>query len=69
MEFGDNGLIFELRPWSATLIHRKGRLVSALNFAIYDKFTEHGIEFPFPQRDLHIRGGAIEIKRNTPPKT
>jgi small-conductance mechanosensitive channel len=64
LEFGDNGLIFELRPWSTTLIHREGRLVSALNFAIYDKFTEHGIEFPFPQRDLHIRSGAIEIKRS-----
>jgi small-conductance mechanosensitive channel len=66
MEFGDSGLIFELRPWSKTLIHRKGRLISSLNFAIYDKFTRHGIEFPFPQRDLHIRSGAIEIKRNSP---
>lgn len=63
MEFGDNGLNFELRPWSTTLINRRGRLVSSLNFAIYDKFTEHRIEFPFPQRDLHIRDGVIEIKR------
>jgi small-conductance mechanosensitive channel len=69
MEFGDNGLNFELRPWSTTLIHRRGRLVSGLNFAIYDKFTEHGIEFPFPQRDLHIRSGAIEIKRTPSTQT
>ncbi len=67
LEFGDNGLLFELRPWSTTLIHRQGRLVSALNFAIYDKFTEHKIEFPFPQRDLHIRSGALEIQSLSPP--
>ncbi|MDZ7289430.1 MAG: mechanosensitive ion channel [candidate division KSB1 bacterium] len=62
MAFGDNGLQFELRAWSTTLVHRKGRLISALNFAIYDKFKEHKIEIPFPQRDLHIRSGAIEVK-------
>ncbi len=62
LEFGDNGLCFELRPWSSTLVHRQGKLLSALNFAICDKFKEHGIEFPFPQRDLHIRSGVLEVK-------
>jgi small-conductance mechanosensitive channel len=69
MEFGDNGLNFELRPWSTTLIHRRGRLISGMNLAIYDKITEHGIEFPFPQRDLHIRSGAIEIKQTPSEQT
>jgi small-conductance mechanosensitive channel len=55
LAFGDSGLSFELRAWSTTLVHRRGRLVSALNFAIYEKFAEHGIEIPFPQRDLHLR--------------
>jgi small-conductance mechanosensitive channel len=62
LSFGDNGLEFELRAWTATQTHRKGRLVSALNFAIYDRFNEEGIEFPFPQRDLHVRGGALEVR-------
>ncbi len=64
MEFGDNGLLFELRAWSTTLIHRKGLLVSNLNFAILASFTEHGIEIPFPQRDLHIRGREAAGRNN-----
>ena len=55
IEFGSSGLHFELRAWSRSLIHRKGKLISALNFAIHDKFKEHSIEIPYPQRDVHIR--------------
>lgn len=54
MEFGESGLCFELRVWSTSLIHRRGLLTSTLNFAIYRMFTEHGIEIPYPRRDIHI---------------
>lgn len=60
MEFGENGLLFELRAWTDTLTHRKGLLISNLNFAIYDKFQEHGIEIPFPQREVRIRSGSLK---------
>ncbi len=30
MQFGDDGLLFELRAWSASLVDRKGRLASQL---------------------------------------
>jgi small-conductance mechanosensitive channel len=62
LEFGDSGLLFELRAWTMTLIHKKGKLISALNFAIYEKFKEHNIEIPFPQRDIHIRTDATKNK-------
>ncbi|MEX0959061.1 MAG: mechanosensitive ion channel domain-containing protein [Burkholderiales bacterium] len=61
IEFGDNGLEFELRAWTSTQTHRKGKLFSSLNFGIYEKFNENDIEFPFPQRDLHVRGGPLEV--------
>lgn len=63
LEFGDNGLHFELRAWSSTSVHRRGRLLSSLNFAIYETFNAAGIEFPFPQRDLHIRSGVLQLRQ------
>ena len=58
MEFGDSGLGFELRVWSTSLIHRRGLLTSAINSAIYRIFTEHGIEIPYPRRDVQILSGG-----------
>ena len=66
LEFGDSGLAFELRAWSSSLVHRRGKLVSALNHAIYRRFGEEGIEFPFPARDLRIRGGTLDIRQVKP---
>ena len=63
LEFGDNGLQFELRAWSSTSVHRRGRLLSSLNFAIYETFNAAGIAFPFPQRDLHIRSGVLQLRQ------
>lgn len=60
IEFGDSGLLFELRAWTMTLIHKKGKLISAINFAIYEKFKERNIEIPFPQRDIHIRSDSTK---------
>ncbi|HEX5884366.1 MAG TPA: mechanosensitive ion channel domain-containing protein [Pyrinomonadaceae bacterium] len=61
IQFGENGLEFELRAWTTTLVQRRGKFTSAINFAIYDKFKEHEIEVPYPQRDIHIRSGPIEL--------
>jgi small-conductance mechanosensitive channel len=63
--FGANGLEFELRTWTTTLVHRRGKFTSEINFAIYDKFKEHGIDVPNPQRDVHIRSGTIDLGPGT----
>jgi small-conductance mechanosensitive channel len=60
LEFGENGLEFELRAWTTALVHRRGKFTSQINFAIYDKFKEHEIEVPNPQRDIHIRSSTID---------
>jgi len=62
MAFGDSGLAFELRIWSTTLIHRRGLLTSTLNRAIYRKFASHGVEIPYPQRDLRFRD-RLELRQ------
>jgi small-conductance mechanosensitive channel len=64
-EFGESSLNFLLRVWTREYITRPYILRSELNFAIKKKFKEHGIEIPFPQRDLHIRSGAVELKPST----
>jgi len=61
LKFGDTGLHFDLRIWSTSLVHRKGTLVSAVNFAIYDKFEEYGIQLNTPALDLHVSGGSLEV--------
>lgn len=61
-EFGDSSLNFILRVWTRDYTTTPGVLRSELNYAICKKFKEHGIEIPFPQRDLHVRSGVVEVK-------
>lgn len=63
-EFGDSSLKFELYVWTSVLLHRQGRLRSELNFSIYERFRQAGIEMPFPQRDLHLKSGRLRVKAN-----
>jgi len=53
--FGENGMHFELRAWSHSLIHRRGLLTSKLYYAIYDKFSANNIDLVVPQREVFIR--------------
>ena len=54
--FGDSSLDFELLVWVADPPQRQ-RIGSELRFTIFDAFREHGIEIPFPQRDVHMKSG------------
>lgn len=65
MEFGTSGLCFELRVWSTTLIHRKGLLMSSLNYAICRVFAEQGIEIPFPRQDVRLLPDERRHKRDS----
>src|SRR5213596_1533092 len=64
-QFGENSIDFKLIVWSSEMSARPSRYRSDLNFAIAEKFRETGIEFPFPQRDVHIRDGVIKVENVT----
>ena len=53
--FGDSALEFDLRAWTVEKAHRPGAFRSDLYFTLWDSFKEHGVNIPFPQRDLHLR--------------
>ena len=52
--FGESGLNFELLGW-IDLPELRGRALDALNSEVYKQFRAHGIEIPFPKRDLYIK--------------
>jgi len=54
MGFGDSSWNMRLRVWISD--PKKHWIVqSAVNCAIVHAFRSHGVEIPFPQRDLHLR--------------
>lgn len=69
ISFDDSSLAFELRVWSDTLSHRPRLMRSKVNFKIWEKFKQHGIEIPYPQRDVHIRSGDGASKSESKSKS
>ena len=54
-DFGENALMFELRAFVLE-VDTRTETASDLRFAILEAFRKEGIEMPFPQRDLWVRG-------------
>ena len=54
-EYGDNSVNFEMRAWIVDPTGGLGNIRSAFYIRIWELFKENGIEFPFPQRDVHIK--------------
>jgi small-conductance mechanosensitive channel len=59
--FGDSSVDLELRLWIDDPSNGRGNVLSEVLLGIWDRFHEHGVEIPFPQRDLHIRSGLEQI--------
>ncbi len=53
--FGDSAVDLELRIWIDDPQNGVSNVKSETYLLIWDKFHEHGIEIPFPQRDLHVK--------------
>ena len=56
--FGDSSLDFQIRFFADA--EGGVQVRSQLHEAVFERFSEEGIEIPFPQRDLHIRSGGAE---------
>ena len=52
--FGDNGIDLELRMWIRDSENGVSNIASEVYLDIWHKFNDEGIEFPYPQRDIHI---------------
>ena len=64
VNFGDSSLDFELVVWlKDDAVKRPAKALADYNWAIHTALERHGIEIPFPQRDLHLKaGGPIQVK-------
>ena len=60
--FGDNSLDFELVVWvGAEGVRAPSKVHAKFLWAIEAELGKAGIEIPFPQRDLHIKSGALKV--------
>jgi small-conductance mechanosensitive channel len=55
-ELGDSTVNLELRVWIQDPKKGVSNVKSAVLLAVWDIFHANGIEFAFPQRDVHIKG-------------
>ncbi len=68
VEFASDGLTFELGFWIRDPEQGRQGVTSDINFEILRLFRAHGIEIPFPQRDIRITHthSADSASGNTP---
>ncbi|MFV1921948.1 MAG: mechanosensitive ion channel family protein [Methylotenera sp.] len=62
VNFGDSSLDFELIVWVGQEgVRSPGKVHAKYLWAIETELGKAGIEIPFPQRDLHVRSGSLDI--------
>lgn len=58
--FGENGVDLELRFWIDDPQHGVSNIASDVLVRIWDLFHEHDIEFPYPQRVVHVKNDMFQ---------
>jgi len=66
IEYGDSSVNFDLRFWIMDPQNGMANVRSEVLFALWAQLKDHGIEIPFPQRDLHLRSGTLRIDASSP---
>ncbi len=61
--YGDNSVNYELVVWAdRRLTTRPASTHARLMWALDDELAKRDIEIPFPQRDLHVRSGTLDVR-------
>lgn len=60
VEFGDSSVNFDLRFWIADPQNGVANVRSEVLIGLWDRLHEHGIQIPFPQRDLHLKSWSAD---------
>nr|WP_321513191.1 mechanosensitive ion channel domain-containing protein [uncultured Pseudodesulfovibrio sp.] len=58
MGFGDSSVDLQLRIWISDAEDGVANVRSEILLNVWNLFHEHGIEFPFPQRDMFLKSGS-----------
>lgn len=59
--FGDSSVDLEVRIWIDDPPQGRANVISEVLLGIWDLFREHGVEIPFPQRDLHLKSSEVPL--------
>jgi small-conductance mechanosensitive channel len=59
IDFADSSVNIQMRYWINDPMNGKANVTSDLLVNVWDKLHQHGIEIPYPQRDLHLRTSDI----------
>ncbi|MDX1737194.1 MAG: mechanosensitive ion channel [Alphaproteobacteria bacterium] len=67
LDFADNGVLIQVRYWVNDAQNGLGGVRSDFLLQVWKKFHENNIQFPFPQRDIHIKE-AVPVYISDAPK-
>jgi small-conductance mechanosensitive channel len=66
--FGDSSIDLELRAWIKDPARGVVNIKSEIQLGIWDAFHENNIDFPFPQRDFHLKTApelTVQVREGT----
>ena len=59
--FGESSVDLEIRIWIDDPTEGRSNVISEILLRVWDLFHEHGIQIPFPQRDLHLKSSEVPL--------
>lgn len=59
--FGDSSVDLEIRIWIRDPMNGCANVKNEVLLEVWDLFHEHGIQIPYPQRDLHVKSISRDV--------